>query len=147
MPSASTLGGAPAWALDLLECARVARLGLLDDDGRPRVQPVAYALARGALYTAVDWKPKAAREPARVRFLRARPAAALTADRYDDDWDALAWVQVLGAVDVLDDPAGDAAGIEALVAKYAPYRDRPPAGPLLRLRPERALWWRASERA
>jgi hypothetical protein len=82
-----------------------------------------------------------------VRFLRARPAAALTADRYEDDWDALAWVQVLGTVDVLDDPAADRVGLDALVAKYAPYRDRPPAGPLLRLRPERALWWRASDPA
>ena len=36
------------------------------------------------------------------------------------------------------------AGIEALVAKYAPYRERRPGGPLLRLRVERALCWRAA---
>ena len=37
---------------------------------------------------AVDRKPQArsGREPARVRFLREQPDAALTVDRYDDDW-------------------------------------------------------------
>jgi hypothetical protein len=33
----------------------------------------------------------------------------------------------------------------ALVAKYEPYRDDPPPGPLLVLLPERALHWRADE--
>ena len=81
----------------------MARLGLLDDDGRPRVLPVTFVVHAGSLWTAVDRKPKRdpAREPARVRFLRDNPHAALTVDRYDDDWSRLAWVQVLGDVAVL----------------------------------------------
>ena len=31
----------------------------------------------------------------------------------------------------------------ALSGRYEPYRERPPAGPILRLHPERLLWWRA----
>ena len=53
-------------------------------------------------------------------------------------------MQVLGHVELLD-PAKDEAGMEALAAKYAPYRDDPPPGPLLRLVPERALHWRAEK--
>ncbi|MGH3432845.1 MAG: hypothetical protein ACRDQB_08430 [Thermocrispum sp.] len=36
-----------------------------------------------------------------------------------------------------------AAGIEALRATYAQYREQPPPGPLLRLAVTRALYWRA----
>jgi PPOX class probable F420-dependent enzyme len=132
----------PAWASELLRESRVARVGLLDDDGAPRVLPVTFALAGGRVYSAVDDKPK--RRPgvvARVRFLRARPRAALTVDRYDDDWSRLAWVQLLGTVAVLDDPASRPEAMTALAAKYAPYRARPPGGPLLELTVARALCW------
>jgi hypothetical protein len=50
-------------------------------------------------------------------------------------------VQLLGEVGVEDEV--DAAAVAALQARYAAYRDRPPAGPLLRLRVARALWWSA----
>jgi PPOX class probable F420-dependent enzyme len=106
------------------------------------VLPVTFVLAEGALWSAVDWKPKRSAEPARVRFLRRRPEAALTVDMYDDDWSRLAWVQVLGRVEVLVTEEG-AAGLAALVSKYPQYRDRAPAGPLLRLAPSRALCWHA----
>jgi PPOX class probable F420-dependent enzyme len=132
----------PSWALELLETQRSAHLGLLDDRDLPRVLPVTFALVGGALWSAVDDKPKRvpAQRLARVRFLRRRPEAALTVDRYDDDWSRLAWVQALGTVEVVD---SDDEALAALVAKYAPYRERPPAGPLLRLEVERALCWRA----
>lgn len=137
-----TLERLPGYGRELLENARVGHLGLLDDEGRPRVLPVTFALAEGALWSAVDWKRKSAAEPARVRFLRRRPEAALTVDFYADDWSRLAWVQVLGTVAVLD--VGEAAaGLEALSAKYPQYAERAPAGPVLRLAPERALHWRA----
>jgi PPOX class probable F420-dependent enzyme len=134
----------PAWARALLEDGRVARLGLTDDDGAPRVLPVTYALADDAVVSAVDDKPKRrpGAELARVRWLRADPRAALTVDRYDDDWSRLAWVQVLGRVEVRDEP--DEPSLRALAAKYAPYRERAPRGPLLVLRPERCLCWRAA---
>src|SRR5919109_5158041 len=44
----------PEWARELLERSPVARLGLVDDDGGPRVLPVIYALAHGAIVTAID---------------------------------------------------------------------------------------------
>jgi hypothetical protein len=81
-------------------------------------------------------------ELARVRYLRRRSEAALCVDRYDDDWSRLAWVQVLGTVEVRDIGAEPAA-LERLTAKYAPYAERPPQGPVLRMDPTRTLHWRA----
>jgi len=108
------------------------------------VLPVTFAVAGDAVWSAIDDKPKRSPEPARLRYLRRRPAAALCVDRYDDDWSRLAWVQLLGAVAVVS-PADAPDAIAALAARYAPYRDRHPPGPLLRLVPERALHWRATD--
>jgi PPOX class probable F420-dependent enzyme len=128
----------------MLSHARVARLGFLDDDLAPRVLPVTFALHEAALWSAVDEKRKRlrGRAIARVRYIEQRPRVALTVDHYEDDWSALAWVQTLGNVDVIDVERA-AEGLRALCAKYDQYRDRPPAGPLLRLEPERFVCWRA----
>jgi len=144
--AASKLADLPAWAGDLLGNARVGRLGLLDGDGHPRVLPVTFAVAGGRIWSAVDEKPK--REPgedlARVRWLRGDPRAALAVDHYSEDWRELAWVQVLGAVEIVEAEVG-AEGLASLVQKYPPYREAQPPGPLLALDPERCLCWRASE--
>jgi PPOX class probable F420-dependent enzyme len=132
----------PDWASDLIATERVARLAYLDGDERPRVLPVTFAVAGGAVWSAIDEKPKRSPEPARVAYLRRRPEASLLVDRYDDDWSRLAWVQLLGRVDVL--PAGGSPeAMAALAAKYEPYAERTPPGPLLRLTVERTLHWRA----
>ena len=130
----------PDWAARLLEDIPVAHLGLLDEGGEPRVQPVTFARVEDAIVSAIDDKPKRG-TPARIARLQAHPRAALTVDRYDADWTRLAWVQLLG--DVTIEPVDDAS-LLALQARYPHYRDHPPAGPLLKLRPKRVLSWRAS---
>jgi len=138
-----TLGSLPRWARELLESERVARLAYVDEKDHPRVLPVTFAVAGGAVWSAIDEKPKRGPEPARLRHLRRRPDAALLVDLYDDDWSRLAWVQLLGKVDVLPvDSALEA--IEALAGKYAPYAERTPPGPLLRLGVERSRQWRST---
>jgi PPOX class probable F420-dependent enzyme len=134
------------WASELLRTERVGRLGLLDEEGAPRVLPVTFAVAEGRIWSAIDQKPKRSGEPARLRFLRRDPRAALTVDRYSDDWEELAWVQVLGSVRILDPSEGDD-GLAALTKKYEQYRAEAPPGPLLALQPERYLWWRAADPA
>jgi hypothetical protein len=116
---------------------------------------VTFALWDGALWSAIDRKPKR-REPARIRYLARRPDASLTVDRYAEDWADLAWVQVLGRVEILALKGGDSetppdersnraveGALAALSDKYPQYRDEPPPGPLLRLDPRRTLCWRA----
>jgi PPOX class probable F420-dependent enzyme len=139
-----TLSTLPGWARRLIEDARVGRLAFVDGDDRPRVLPVTFAVAEDAVWSAIDRKPKRTGEPARVRWLRRRPGAALVVDRYDDDWQQLAWVQLLGRMKVLEFRDGPA-GAEALTAKYPQYEAEPPPGPLLRLEVGRALCWRAAD--
>ena len=138
-----TLDDLPGWAVALLDESRVGHLGLLDETGAPRVQPITYARVGDALWSAVDDKPKRrpGELPARIRRLRADGRAALTVDRYDEDWTRLAWVQVLGEITVLEDMRDDV--LAALATRYAQYRERPPRGPLLRLQPRRRLCWHA----
>jgi PPOX class probable F420-dependent enzyme len=138
-----TLEELPAWALDLIRDERVARLAFVDEDDRPRVLPVTFALAGEAVWSAIDEKPKRSPEPARVRRLRRRPEAALCVDVYSDDWSQLAWVQLLGRVEWLAVEQGGE-GMAALAAKYEPYAGRTPPGPLMRLAVERAVYWRAT---
>lgn len=130
----------PEWAARLIDDTPVAHLGLLDSDGEPRVQPVTFARVGDAIVSAIDDKPKRG-VPARIERLRRHPRAALTIDRYDADWTKLAWVQLLGDVTIEDiDPEA----LSALQHRYPAYRERPPRGPLLKLRPLRVLTWRAS---
>jgi hypothetical protein len=103
-------------------------------------------VADDAVWSVIDNKPKRTGEPARVRWLRRRPEAALCVDHYADDWSELAWVQLLVRVDVLDLESG-AEGIEALTKKYPQYEAEPPPGPLLRLSVQRALHWNSTSNA
>jgi PPOX class probable F420-dependent enzyme len=138
-----TLDTVPDWAGELLDRARVARLAYVDGEGHPRVLPVTFAVSGGAVWSAVDDKPKRRPEPARVDYLRRRPDASLLVDEYSDDWTRLAWVQLLGRIDVL--PAESAPeAMSALAARYEQYAEHTPPGPLLRLTVDRVLHWRAA---
>lgn len=144
MGSSPSVAELPGWARALLDDSRLAHLGLTDDRGDPRVLPVTFAVHGRRLVSAVDHKPKvvAPERLARVRWLRARPRAALTVDSYDEDWSRLAWVQALGEMAVLE--ASDAAGeLATLTARYPQYRERPPHGPVLALTPALLRWWQA----
>jgi PPOX class probable F420-dependent enzyme len=144
VPEAANLETLPGWARELLESEPVGHLGLLDDDGHPRVLPITFAVVGGDVWSAVDQKPKRVpgAELARVRWLGARPASTLTVDRYSDDWSRLAWVQLIGVTNVVE-VAGQEPALEALTARYPAYREQPPRGPLLRLTPARCMCWRA----
>jgi PPOX class probable F420-dependent enzyme len=133
----------PRWARELLESERVARLGYADERGHPRVLPVTFALAGGDAWSAIDEKPKRTREPARLRALHLRPEATLLVDVYDDDWSRLAWVQLVGRVEVVPVESSPEAAA-ALAARYPQYAERTPPGPLLRLIVARTVQWRAA---
>jgi len=125
--------------------ARVARLATLGAGG-PRLVPITFALAGGLIWSAVDdVKPKRTMNLARLRRIAADPRVSVLADHYDEDWRALWWVRADGLARAIDaaDPAARA-GLDALAGRYAPYRERPPAGPLIAVSVERWSWWSAS---
>jgi PPOX class probable F420-dependent enzyme len=147
--AASTFGDLPRWARNLVERSPVGHLSYLDERDRPRVLPVTYAVSGEAMWTAIDRKPKQAppERIARVRYLRRRPEAALCVDHYEDDWSRLAWVQAIGSVEVFEpgSPGDEERSALALLArKYPAYASDAPDGPLIAVRPDRLLCWRAT---
>jgi PPOX class probable F420-dependent enzyme len=135
---------------ELLDTWPVARLATLAADGRPQLVPIVFARVAGVLWSPVDAKPKAAGELARVRNLRARPAASVLLDAYTEDWSRLWWLRldVRGRVVEPAPHAPEAeAAVAALRAKYPQYartavlRDPPT---LLALEPIAIVSWCAS---
>jgi PPOX class probable F420-dependent enzyme len=133
-----------ARAMDLLETARVGHLATVDEQNRPHVVPVCFALIDGTLYTPIDEKPKRGGELRRLRNLRANPAVCLTVDRWDEDWTRLAWLQARGTASLVDDPDERARAIAALRAKYRQYDAmRLEERPLIRITVDRTVAWAA----
>jgi PPOX class probable F420-dependent enzyme len=131
----------PSWppgiAEERLAQARVGRLATVTAAGRPHVVPVCFALAGGRIVTAVDAKPKARSELARLRNVRATGRASLLVDHYEEDWSLLWWVRVDGRAEVIESDAA----IDALAGKYEQYRTARPQGPVIAIEPERWRSW------
>jgi PPOX class probable F420-dependent enzyme len=132
----------PAEARRRFTSAPVARLATAGADGRPHLVPVTFAVEPGTdtLWFAVDDKPKASVRLRRLANIRADPRVCLLADHYEDDWTALWWARADGEAEVGDSAAGTPA-VELLRAKYPPYADRPPAGPVVAVRVGRWSGW------
>jgi PPOX class probable F420-dependent enzyme len=130
--------------------ARVARLATADAGGRPHLVPMVFALAGekgsgGAVYSAVDAKPKRSTSLRRLANITANPQVAVLVDHYDDDWGALWWVRADGTGRVLDadEPEGRDA-IARLAARYPQYREQPPPGPVVAIDVQRWTSWSAA---
>lgn len=139
----------------LLDTWPVARLATLTPEGRPHQVPIVFARVHGLLWSPIDAKPKAPVELARVRHLRASPAASLLLDDYAEDWSRLWWLRIDATARVvepamLEADTDVAAVVGTLRAKYPQYarvavlRD-PPV--LLELRPLRIESWCAGRDA
>ncbi len=124
--------------------ARVARLASVGADGRPHIVPVVFALDGETVYSVVDAKPKRTTRLRRVENLRARPAATLLADHYEDDWSRLWWVRADGSARVLD-LGGDEEAARAVALLSARYPSQRAAGPVLAIDVERWSGWSAAE--
>jgi hypothetical protein len=69
---------------------------------------------------------------------------ALLFDRYEDDWERLAWVLLRGRASLVSEAAERARALAALREKYRQYRSMAlEERPLIRVEPERASSWGA----
>ncbi len=124
---------------------RVARLATADAGGRPHAVPVCFAYAPGAVYIALDEKPKDVPPDRlkRVRNIRENPQVTLVADRYAEDWKLLAFVMVRGRAELLEPGVGEhAAAVKLLRGKYHQYETmKIEANPIIAIRAESAASW------
>lgn len=125
------------------ERGRVARLATADAKGVPHLVPVCYAIIGNALYITIDEKPKRTGVPLkRLRNIAENPEAAVTVDRWDEDWRKLAWVMLRGRAEILWEGKEHDLAQTRLRERYPQYRamDLAPL-PVIALRIARALSW------
>ena len=125
--------------------APVARLATIRRDGSPRLVPITFALVDDLLCFAVDEvKPKRDTRLARLADLARDPRVGLIVDHYDADWSALWWVRIDGDAVAHDEGDLRERALDALAAKYPPYRAQRPAGPVVVITPQRWSGWAAT---
>jgi PPOX class probable F420-dependent enzyme len=123
----------------------VARLATVTPDGIPHLVPVVFAVdpSAGAVYTAVDAKPKTTQRLRRLANIENNPQASLLVDRYSDDWTQLWWVRVDGIATIHRDGEQMQTGYRLLHAKYAQYQTVPLNGPVIAVAVQRWSSWHA----
>ena len=125
--------------------ARTATLGTIAEDGRPRLVPICFVLDGDVLFTPIDEKPKETSDPrqlARIRDIARRADVTVLVDRWDEDWNHLAWLRIEGRATLTEDPAERVRAIAALRVKYPQYADHDlEARPLIRIAIERVRSW------
>ena len=128
-----------------LDAARVARLATLDDQRRPHLVPICFALSANVFYSAIDRKPKrvALKRLARLRNIKKTPQVAFLVDHYEEDWTLLWYVLVRGKAELVSAPAERKRALQSLRAKYPQYLGEmlQDDAPLLRITPERITAW------
>ncbi|CAN5685188.1 hypothetical protein BH24ACT21_BH24ACT21_01440 [soil metagenome] len=126
---------------------RVARLATADANGEPHAVPVCFAYRPGAIYIALDEKPKDV-PPTRLKRIRnilENPKVALIADRYTENWSLLAFVMVRGTAELIEPETEEhAAAVRLLRGKYQQYeRMKIDETPVIAIHPEKTASWGA----
>ena len=126
---------------------RVARLATAGGAGEPHVVPVCFSYSGGAIFIALDEKPKDVPPDRlkRVRNILENPSVAFVADRYSEDWNRLAFVMVRGRAELLEPGAQEhMAAVRLLRGKYHQYETmRIEDNPVIAIRPEKVASWGA----
>lgn len=126
---------------------RVARLATADAGGRPHAIPVCFAYRTGAVYIALDEKPKDVPPDRlkRVRNILENPHVTLVADRYAEDWGSLAFVMLRGRAELLEHGAEEhGVAVRLLRGKYHQYeRMKIEENPVIVVRVENVASWGA----
>ena len=129
-----------------LHQARVCRLATASPDGEPHVIPACFVFDGACLYSAIDAKPKrvAVSRLRRLQNLRANPRACLLVDQYEEAWERLRYVLVIGRAEILESGADRERALVLLQEKYPQYRAMADfgRGPVIRLTPDRVASWR-----
>ena len=125
------------------ETTRVARLATADAKGVPHLVPVCFVVIEDTLYITIDEKPKRTDlQLKRLRNITENPQAAVTLDRWDEDWSRLAWVMLRGPADILASGSEHDQAQAVLRSRYPQYRTMDiGALPVIALRIRRATSW------
>jgi PPOX class probable F420-dependent enzyme len=127
-----------------IDTRRIGHLATADSRAVPHVVPVCFGLSGDMLYITIDQKPKQdrGRKLKRLTNITDNPRVAIVFDRYDEDWQRLAWVMLHGRAEILN------AGVEhdraqSLLRSRYPQLDAMQIGelPVIAIHIERVTSW------
>ena len=100
---------------------RIGHLATADAAAKPQVMPICFAIHEDTLYTALDEKPKRARETKRLKNISENPHVSFVADHYDEEWSRLGWVMLRGRANILEEGEEFERGATLLRKRYVHY--------------------------
>lgn len=130
----------------LLQPYRTGHLATADAAAVPHVIPICFVYDGGAIYSAIDHKPKRATgyRMQRIRNILANPRVAFIVDHYDEDWEQLAYILIRGTASILENGPERQHALHLLEAKYPQYQQRQLAkdtGLVVKIEPETIRQW------
>jgi len=106
-----------------IRAGRIAHLATADADGQPLVIPVCFAFDGKEFFSPIDEKPKqiSPQKLKRLRNIAENPKISLIIDRYDEDWQRLAYLLITGRAKILFRGARHRRAVLLLRKKYSQY--------------------------
>jgi PPOX class probable F420-dependent enzyme len=106
-----------------IRAARVAHLATADAGGQPLVIPICFAFDGKEFFSPIDEKPKqiSPHKLKRLRNIAENPKISLIIDRYDEDWQRLAYLLITGRAKILLRGARHRRAVLLLREKYSQY--------------------------
>ena len=107
-----------------IRSARIAHLATADRSGQPLVIPICFAFDGIEFFSPIDEKPKqiSPHKLKRLRNIAENPKVSLIIDRYDEDWQRLAYVLITGRAKILLRGTRHRRAVLLLRKKYPQYR-------------------------
>jgi len=107
-----------------IRSARIAHLATADRSGQPLVIPICFAFDGIEFFSPIDEKPKqiSPQKLKRLRNIAENPKVSLIIDRYDEDWQRLAYVLITGRAKILLRGTRHRRAVSLLRRKYRQYR-------------------------
>lgn len=122
----------------------MARLATVDERGRPHVVPVCYVFDGKDFYSPIGEKPKkmAPHRLKRIGNIGMNPYVSVDVDRYNDNWERLAYVIIAGKACLLTRGMQHRRAVMLLRNKYSRYRATAIQDqPMIHIRAERFTSW------
>jgi PPOX class probable F420-dependent enzyme len=133
-----------AGALRLIRSARVAHLATADARGQPLVIPICFAFDGKEFFSPIDEKPKriSPQKLKRLRNIEGNSQVSLVIDRWDEDWQKLAYILIPGQARILLTGQKHRKAVSLLRRKYRQYRSMTiDQRPMIVIRPRSVKVW------